>query len=99
MYDENFSILEGADYNADTFWLEEEESIDSLPLNFDDDELDMVTIDQTVALIKEMSERFDNNSTFDFVKSLSKLHDAAYKATVSLQSFVDMYNKVKNMED
>lgn len=97
MYDENLTILEGADYTADTFWFEGEESTDPFPLNFDDDELDMVTIDQTAALIKEMSERFDS-STFDYVKSLSKLHDAAYKATVSLQNFVDMYNKVKNME-
>ena len=59
MYDENLAILEDADYAADMFWFEGEESDDSFPFGVDE-EMDMVSLDRTAALIQEMADRFNN---------------------------------------
>ena len=59
MYDENLGILEDADYTADMFWLDGEESDDSFSFSADE-EMDIVSLDQAAVLIQEMTDRFDN---------------------------------------
>ena len=83
MYDENLSILEGADYNADIFWLE---GTSEDPFNITiEQELDLVSIDRTASLIKQLSENLD--------ESYSTVRDAAYNAAQAIDKFIRLYNK------
>jgi hypothetical protein len=83
MYDENLSILEGADYNADVFWLE---GTSEDPFNITiEQELDLVSIDRTASLIKQLSENLD--------ESYSAVRDAAYNAAQAIDKFIRLFNK------
>ena len=89
MYDENLSILEGADYAADTFWLEGEELKDSFPFGEEQDlelELDLVSIDRMSSLIRDLSENLDER--------FFSVRDAGYNASQAIDKFVYLYNKI-----
>ena len=82
MYDEALSTLEASDYNSDSFWLEG--GYDS-PFGVEE-ELDLVSIDRTASLIRDMSNKLD--------EEFSEVRDAAYNASQAIDKFIRLYNNV-----
>lgn len=97
MYDENLGILEDADYTADIFWLEGEESDDSFPFCIDE-EMDMVSLDRAAALIQEMTDRF-NNIAWNADGTITQLRESASNATKSIEEFLNAYAQLREMEN
>lgn len=95
MYDENLAILEDADYAADMFWLEGEESDDSFPFGVDE-EMDMVSLDRAAALIQEMTNKFDNIA-WNADGAIARLRESAYSATKSIEEFLNAYTQLREM--
>lgn len=95
MYDENLSILEDADYTADMFWIEGEESDDSFPFSVDE-EMDMVSLDRTAALIQEMTNRFDNIA-WNADGAITQLRESASNATKNIEKFLNAYTQLREM--
>lgn len=95
MYDENLSFLEDADYAADMFWLEGEESDDSFPFGVDE-EMDMVSLDRASALIQEMTDKF-NNIAWNADGAITQLRESAYNATKNIEEFLNAYAKLREM--
>lgn len=95
MYDENLGILEDADYTADMFWIEGEESDDSFPFGVDE-EMDMVSLDRTAALIQEMTNRFDNIA-WNADGAITQLRESASNAIKNIEKFLNAYTQLREM--
>lgn len=99
MFDENLSILEDADYAADTFWFEEERNLKNEPLFEIDDEIDIVTVECTSTLIQEMSQRFDDLFPWSADGSIKQLRDSAQKIEVEIKNFLAAYERLRSLKD
>lgn len=86
MYDDNLSFLEIADYNADSFWLEgEDSSYDDF--SFDTDkEMDLISLEQASSTMKNLMKDIDVCT--DNFKILSK---KAETASFAIQNFIEEY--------
>ena len=94
MFDENLAILEGADYAADTFWLEEELE-DSFPFSIDE-EMDMVALDRAAILIQEMADRF-NYIPWNADGAITQLRESANNAIENIEKFLSAYTQLQEM--
>lgn len=99
MFDENLSILEGADYAADTFWFEEERDLKDGLLFEINDEIDIVTVECTSTLIQEMSQRFDDFFSWNADGSIKQLRDSAQKIEVEIKNFLAAYERLRSLKD
>ena len=93
MYDDNLAILEDADYTADMFWLEGEESEDSFPFTADE-EMDMVTLDQAATIIQEMREKFKDASS-STAENIARFQESAQNATKGIKDFLNTIQEMR----
>lgn len=95
MYDENLSILEESDYDADSFWLEEEEL--SYTKDDDDDflfeideEMNLISIERTIDVIKDLVDKVSLEH--------EDLHKIAKKTIKDINDFINKYEKVSGLD-